>query len=198
MQPITPAQESATAEKPEKRKVTFAGIDFSLGSLLAWVAILALLAVLALGLRRSQEGPIQIGKAVPDFSLTTFNGQEFRLSELKGKVVVINFWASWCKPCEQEAPDMEAAWQLYKPGDDVVFLGVDYVDTEPEARAFMEKFGITYPNGPDLRTKISQSFRIRGVPETYIVDKQGKLAYKKIAPFDSLMEIQAAIDPLRK
>jgi cytochrome c biogenesis protein CcmG/thiol:disulfide interchange protein DsbE len=196
MQNLTTAQESSPAEEPEKRKVTIAGIGFSLGSLLAWVAILALLAILALGLRRSQEGPIQIGKTVPDFSLTSFDGQEFHLSELKGKVVVVNFWASWCKPCEQEAADLETAWQLYKPGGEVVFLGVDYVDTEPEARTFMNKFGISYPNGPDLRTKISQSFRIRGVPETYIVDKQGNLAYKKISPFTSLMEIQSAIDPL--
>ena len=82
----------------------------------------------------------------------------------------------------------------YRERGDVVFLGVDYVDTEPEARAYLEKFAISYPNGPDLRTTISQLFRIRGVPETYIIDREGRLAYQKIGPFTSLAEIQAAVE----
>jgi cytochrome c biogenesis protein CcmG/thiol:disulfide interchange protein DsbE len=70
------------------------------------------------------------------------------------------------------------------------------VDTETEAMVYLEKFNVTYPNGPDLRTKISQAFRIRGVPETYIIGKDGKLAAFKISPFSSLAEIQGMIDPL--
>jgi cytochrome c biogenesis protein CcmG/thiol:disulfide interchange protein DsbE len=73
---------------------------------------------------------------------------------------------------------------------------VDYVDTEPEAKASLAKFGITFPNGPDLGTKISQEFRIRGVPETYIIDKDGNLAYIQIGPFSSLQAIKDIIDPL--
>ena len=91
---------------------------------------------------------------------------------------------------------MEQAWRLYEPSGQVVFLGVDYVDTEPEAMGYLNKFDITYPNGPDLRTDISQLFRIRGVPETYIIDRQGKLAVVKIGPFVSLPEIRDAIDGL--
>jgi cytochrome c biogenesis protein CcmG/thiol:disulfide interchange protein DsbE len=172
------------------------GRRLSLGALLAWVGILALLAILALGLLRSQRGPVGVGQAAPDFTLSTFEGEEIRLKELQGKVVVVNFWASWCKPCEQEAADLEAAWQFYRPGGEVVFLGVDYVDTEPEALGYLKKFNITYPNGPDLGTRISQSYRIRGVPETYVVGPDGKLASVKIGPFTSLSEIKAAIDPL--
>ncbi len=85
---------------------------------------------------------------------------------------------------------------MYQDSGEVVFLGVDYVDTEPEAQAYLEKFDITYPNGPDLGTRISQAFRIRGVPETYIIDKEGVLADAKIGPFQSLDDIIAAIDPL--
>jgi cytochrome c biogenesis protein CcmG/thiol:disulfide interchange protein DsbE len=166
------------------------------GRILVWVALLALLTVLALGLRRAQQGPVVIGQKVPNFTLTSFEEEQFNLADLKGKVVVLNFWASWCKPCEQEAAELEAAWKIYQPGGEVVFLGADYVDTEPEAMIYLEKFGITYPNGPDLRTKISQAFRIRGVPETYIIDESGVLRYIKIGPFESLSEIQRAIDPL--
>jgi len=171
---------------------------------IVWVALLALLVVVALGLRRSQQGPIQIGDTVPDFSLKFFDGYthqgktDLQLADLRGKVVVINFWASWCKPCEQEAADMESAWRSYEPGGQVVFVGADYVDTEPEARGYLKKFDITYPNGPDLGTRISQTFRIKGVPETYFIDQAGKLVYAQIGPFASASEIQAIIDPLIK
>lgn len=166
------------------------------GRILAWLAVLAILLILAVGLLRSQQGSVNVGQRIPDFTLTTFDGQTIRTADLKGKVLVINFWASWCKPCEQEAADLEAAWRFYQARGDVVFLGVDYVDTEPEARSYLEKFEITYPNGPDLGTRISQAFRIRGVPETYIVDQNGILQFVQIGPFRSLSQIKSVIDPL--
>jgi len=160
----------------------------------AFLALAGFLALIAWGLRRAQQGPIVIGQEVPAFSVTTFDGESYHTAEMRGKVIVLNFWASWCTPCEAEAAELEQAWQLYRERGDVVFLGVDYVDTEPEARAYLEKFAISYPNGPDLRTTISQLFRIRGVPETYIIDREGRLAYQKIGPFTSLAEIQAAVE----
>jgi cytochrome c biogenesis protein CcmG/thiol:disulfide interchange protein DsbE len=166
------------------------------GRALVWVGLLALLGILALGLRRTQQGPITIGDRVSDITLTTFDGEQIVVDDLRGKVVVLNFWASWCKPCEQEAADLEAAWRKYQPGGEVVFLGVDYVDTEPEARAYLKKFSITYPNGPDLGTRISQKFRIQGVPETYILDQEGVLRFVQIGPFTALGQITSAIDPL--
>ena len=161
---------------------------------LAFALLFGFLVLLALGLRNAQEGPIGIGQTVPDFELTSFDGTVYKTSDYSGKVIVVNFWASWCQPCESEAADLEKAWQYYKPSGDVIFLGVDYVDTEPEALAYLDKFGITYPNGPDLRTKISQMFRILGVPETYIIDRNGRLVYMKKGPFYNLNEITAAID----
>jgi cytochrome c biogenesis protein CcmG/thiol:disulfide interchange protein DsbE len=168
-----------------------------------WVTLLGFLVFIGSGLLRAQKSIIAIGDPVDDFTLTTFGddehpqGQDIRLSDLRGKVVLVNFWASWCKPCESEAPDLEAAWRYYGPGGKVVFLGVDYVDTEPEARSYLAKFEITYINGPDLGTRISQAFnRQIGVPETYIIDQQGILRSTKIGPFISVAEIQAAIDPL--
>jgi len=165
------------------------------GRILAWAGLLLLLTIVALGLIRTQEGPVGPGQTAPQFVLTTFDGQEIESVDLDGKVIVLNFWASWCKPCEQEAADLEAAWQFYQTRDDIVFLGVDYVDTEPEAMEYLTKFNISYPNGPDLGTRISQSFRIRGVPETYIIDQDGVLSHAQIGPFTSLPQIKGVIDP---
>jgi cytochrome c biogenesis protein CcmG/thiol:disulfide interchange protein DsbE len=166
------------------------------GRLVAWFVLFVLLTILAFGLLRSQQGPVGRGEQAPAFILTTFGQEEIDSADLAGKVIVINFWASWCKPCEQEAADLQTAWEQHAPGEEVVFLGVDYVDTETEARAYLSKFGITYPNGPDLGTRISQSFRIQGVPETYFIDRTGQLTYVKKGPFLSLGEIQAVIEPL--
>ena len=163
------------------------------GILLAWIFVFGLLLVVGIGLVRTQQGPIGVGAKVPDLTLTTFDGEQIAFEDLAGKVVVMNFWASWCKPCEQEAVELEQAYQIYKD-EGVVFLGVDYVDTDREARAYIEKFGITYPNGPDLGTRISQAFRIRGVPETYIIGPDGKLAAVKIGPYTSLDEIQMQVE----
>jgi cytochrome c biogenesis protein CcmG/thiol:disulfide interchange protein DsbE len=170
--------------------------------ILVWTFLVSFLALMGLRVTRAQQGTIQSGYEVPDFNLGLFSGYEYngqsdvKISELRGKVVFIDFWASWCKPCEQEASILEAAWKYYQPDGRVVFLGVDYVDTEPEARIFLKKFGNTYPNGPDMGTRISQMFRIQGVPETYIIDTDGILRHVKIGPFLSVDEIMAMIDPL--
>ncbi|MDQ3005316.1 MAG: TlpA family protein disulfide reductase [Chloroflexota bacterium] len=170
--------------------------------ILVWTFLVGLLVLMGIGVTRAQQGTVQPGQEIPDFSLSLFSGYEYdgqsqvKISELRGKVIFINFWASWCKPCEQEAKALEEAWKYYQLGGRVVFLGVDYVDTEPEARIFLKKFGNTYPNGPDLGTAISQMFRMQGVPETFIVDANGVLRYVKIGPLLSVAEIRAMIDPL--
>jgi len=170
--------------------------------ILVWTFLIGLLVMLGIGVTRAQQGTVQPGEVIPEFSLTLFSGYEYngqsevRISDLRGKVVFINFWASWCIPCAQEAPVLEEAWRYYQPDGKVVFLGVDYVDTESEARIFLKKFGNTYPNGPDLGTRISQLFRIKGVPETYIIDANGMIRYVKIGPFLTADEIRTIIDPL--
>ncbi|MBP6179859.1 MAG: TlpA family protein disulfide reductase [Anaerolineales bacterium] len=165
-----------------------------------WVFVAALLALVGITLNKRQQGTVQPGDKIPDFTLPLFSGYEYngqsevKLSNFEGKLVVLNFWASWCKPCEQEAAELEEAWKFYQDRDDVVFLGIDYVDTEPEARAYLGKFGITFFNGPDMGTKISQIFRVRGVPETYFIDQSGTLYYVKVGPFTSVNEIKSIID----
>ncbi len=170
--------------------------------IIVWVFLVGLLAIVAVGLQRAQQGTVQPGQVIDDFALPLYSDyeidgrNEIRLEDLRGKVVVINFWASWCKPCEQEAAELQRAWTEYEPTGQVVFLGIDYVDTEPEARVYLKKFGITFANGPDLATRISQYFRINGVPETYFIDQDGVLQYVKVGPFTSIDEIRAQVDPL--
>ena len=170
--------------------------------IIVWVFLIGLLVIVALGLNRAQQGTVQPGQVIDNFSLPLFSGYQFdgrsevQLDEFRGRIVVINFWASWCKPCEQEAAELQQAWDEYGPSGDVIFLGVDYVDTEPEARVYLKKFGITYPNGPDLATSISQYFRIKGVPETYFVDRDGVLHYVQVGPFSSIDQIKSILDPM--
>jgi cytochrome c biogenesis protein CcmG/thiol:disulfide interchange protein DsbE len=190
----TPEVSSASSTSQRGRKVIF---GLSWGALIAWGLVLGLLFLLFLGLMRSQRGQMKVGESAPDFTLTTFDGQTtYRLADLQGKVVFLNIWASWCKPCEQEAADLEAAWRYYEPREDVVFLGVAWTDTDKKSLEYLEKFGITYPNGPDLGTRIYQAYRATGVPETYIIDQNGRLAFVKFSPFLSVAEIKSAIDPL--
>jgi cytochrome c biogenesis protein CcmG/thiol:disulfide interchange protein DsbE len=164
--------------------------------------VLAFVALLALGLRnRNASQPLE-GTAAPDFTLPLFSGceaglgSEVRLSSLRGQVVVLNFWASWCVTCRDEQVFLEQTWQRYKD-EGVLVLGVDYVDTEPAARAYLQEFGVSYPNGPDLGTKISALYRIRGVPETFVLDKSGQIVLFRPAPFSTpalQAELIAAIE----
>jgi len=170
--------------------------------IIIWMFLVGLLAIVAMGLNRAQQGTVQPGQLIENFKLPLYTGyemdgkSEIHLADLRGKIVVINFWASWCKPCEQEAAELQEAWQEYESTGQVVFLGVDYVDTEPEARVYLKKFGITFSNGPDLATRISQYFRIKGVPETYFVDREGVLKYVQVGPFSSIQQIRDIIDPM--
>ena len=178
------------------------GVSLS-AQIIIWVAVMGLLVLVGFGLKKAQNPIISVGSEIPDFSLTMFDGysyqgaSEINFSDLRGKVVVINFWASWCKPCEQEAAELEEAWRSYEGDGDVVFLGIAWTDTPDNAKDYLERFDITYPNGPDLGSRISSHFnRNLGVPETYFIDRQGVLRSIKIGPFTSVNEIHASIDPL--
>jgi cytochrome c biogenesis protein CcmG/thiol:disulfide interchange protein DsbE len=111
--------------------------------------------LLAYGFTRDSryiQSPL-IAKPALSFTLTLFNGGTLTLKDLRGKAVLLNFWASWCVPCRAEARTLESAWQKYKD-QGVVFLGVKIEDKEADARAFMKEFGITYLNGRDASGRL--------------------------------------------
>jgi cytochrome c biogenesis protein CcmG/thiol:disulfide interchange protein DsbE len=121
-----------------------------------------------------------LGRAASPFSLTLFDGRPFTLAEHTGRhVVLVNFWASWCIPCQEEAPVLAAAWRAHQARG-VVFLGVNIQDSEPAAREFLRAFGITYPNGPDPGGRIAIDYGVYGIPETFFITGDGRIAYKHV------------------
>jgi cytochrome c biogenesis protein CcmG/thiol:disulfide interchange protein DsbE len=146
------------------------------------LSVVALLVLLAYGFwtnPRLIPSPL-VGGPAPDFTLTLLNGKEIRLRDLKGRPVVVNFWASWCYPaCWNEAPRLEATWQRYKD-QGVVLIGIIYQDTETTARDFIAEHGKTYPNGMDVQSRIAIEYGVFGIPETFFVDREGKLVHKHI------------------
>lgn len=111
--------------------------------------------------------------AAPNFSLERLNGDgKLTLSDLRGKVVAVNFWASWCNPCQQESPYLEQTWMRYRDKGFVV-LGVDANDFRSDARGFLRRHGLTYPTVYDGPGSTLQRYGVTGFPETYVVDRKG-------------------------
>jgi len=137
--------------------------------LLALVPALAFIAILWFALARTGSQAVS-GNAAPSFELELLDGSGVLTDEkLKGKPVVINFWASWCIPCREEAPLLEKTWRAYK-NDGVIFLGVNIKDAESDAKRFVDEFGITYPTVRDLDQSLTKDFGVKGLPETFFVD----------------------------
>ena len=151
-----------------------------------WALAIGFLGLLGWGLLNVNAPRPEAGQVAPNFEMAFFEGYEWQdktvasLNDMNGKVVVLNFWASWCVECRLEADLLEQASRQY--GDDVIFVGVAYVDAEPRSLDYLEEFGITYPNAPDLRSSISDQYEITGVPETFFIGKDGEIAQVVIGP----------------
>lgn len=144
------------------------------------VAVVAFFLLLSYGLLSGPgSAPLNEGPA-PDFSLQLLDGDQLSLTSLRDQVIVVNFWGSWCEPCREEAPILEKVWQEYQ-GQDVIFIGIAYKDTEGKARAFLDEFGITYPNALDPGNRVARAYRVQGVPETFFI-KNGEITSLYIGP----------------
>jgi cytochrome c biogenesis protein CcmG, thiol:disulfide interchange protein DsbE len=146
--------------------------------------LLALLGwqVAAEGKVRSLADRLEAGESpeAPDFDVPLLNGDgSVSLASLRGKAVVLNFWASWCEPCKEEAPRLEAAWKRYRDRG-VVVLGVDAQDFRKDARGFVARYGLTYPIVHDGPGATIGRYGVTGFPETWFVGRDGRLAGERI------------------
>ncbi len=129
-----------------------------------------------------------------EFTLTLSNGIELSLSDLRGKVVMVDFWASWCTPCRQEAPVLSQVYLEYA-GQPVEFIGVNIWDRNQDALDFLEAFQTTYPTGVDEAGSIAIDYGLRGIPEKFFIDQEGVVRQKFVGPMQA-DDLRAAIDGL--
>lgn len=167
-------------------------------------AILIALIILAgivgmVWLKSSKYEPVVVGAYAPDFTLKDMSGKEYTLSSLKGKVVFVNFWATWCKPCKEEMPSMQALYTYLKERNlpfEMLAISMDRVTTQKEIGPFVNSLGVTFPVLLDPWGKTDEKYKLTGVPETYIIDQEGRVAEKIIGPRN--WETIAAVETIFK
>src|SRR3972149_6565435 len=143
--------------------------------------------IVALWLKSSKYAPVMVGSTAPDFTLQDMSGKEYTLSSLKGKVVFVNFWATWCKSCKDEMPSMQILYSFLKEKDapfEMLAISMDRVTTQKNIGPFVNSMGLKLPVLLDPWGKTDGKYKLTGVPETYIVDQDGKIAERIIGPRD--------------
>ena len=141
--------------------------------------------------------PLKVGEAPPNFALKDLNGKTWTLAELKGKPVVVNFWATWCAPCKFEMPHFEKAYQKYKD-QGLVVLAIDIRtdNGEPAVRKYIGELGLSFPVPMDLTGQTEQDYRVRAYPTTYFIGRDGKLREVKRGAFISPEQLNASVDKI--
>ena len=159
--------EAANAKEPQGKRPSW-------GAAVLVIGMIAAAAALGIQLARQNTSQPQRGPA-PDFYLKLFDGADFQLSDYRGQVVLINFWASWCPPCRDEAPELQALYVDYQD-EGFAIVGVNMLESSREkARMFIEEFGITYPNGEDIGQEIARLYRVQAPPESFLIGRDGSI-----------------------
>lgn len=122
---------------------------------------------------------IKIGNLAPDFSISMQDGKTLKLSELRGKPVFLNFWATWCPPCKLEMPDIE---KTYKDNFPVQIIGINLKESPMVVGSFLKEKGYTFPVGFDLKGEIANLYRVTGIPTSYAIDAKGIIRYVQTGP----------------
>ena len=148
------------------------------GRIAAWVLVMALLAVVAVQVRKAQEGTVQVSQPAPEFIVTTFEGQDITPADRAGKVTVVNFWASWCAPCRVEHPNLTLL-----AAEGVPIYGINYKDNPDNALAFLDELGDPYiAASADPEADNALEWGVYGVPETFLVDGDGTIIMRVAGP----------------
>lgn len=187
---MPPAPEALSAEATQHKKAVRVWQGVIVLILLGFVLLLAARLI------QTNQSEQRASGVAPAFTFTTFDGKTISSTDLLGKGVVLNFWASWCDPCRDEAALLESTWQR-EQGNDIVFVGLDYLDQEPAAKAYMAEFGITYPSGPDLQSAAARRYGIKGVPETFFIDPKGNISDIVIGPIVSQAKMEEYLAKIR-
>lgn len=187
--PAADAQPAGAATAPKRTAVIIWQLVF-VGILFIFVILLALRLI------QTNTSEQRASGEAPPFTFTTFEGETISLAGLRGKGVVLNFWASWCDPCRDEAALLEATWQREKDNG-IIFLGLDYLDQEPAAKKYLAEFNVTYPNGPDIRSEAARRYGIKGVPETFMINPQGQIVDIVIGPIVSQAKMDQYLAKIR-
>ena len=162
------------------------------GQLGALALVLGLLGLLIWKIASDDAPVATVGKPVPHFDLPALSGDErVAVADHVGKPMVINFWATWCVPCRTEAPLLERAAKRYD--DRVVFIGVDVRDFSGDAKDFVEKHGLTYLIAYDGPAKLWEPWGITGLPETFLVDRNGTIIDHKVGEITDEADLDEAI-----
>ena len=162
----------------------------------AWILIpaVAFLGLLAFGLLRSGGAPV-IGDIAPDFTAERLDGTgTLSLTDLRGRPVLLNFWASWCVPCEDEGPMLRAGHRRY--GDRVHFVGVDIRDARGDAQEFVRRYDLEYEHVRDERLEIYDDYGLTGQPETFLIDANGRIVQHISGPLLSEADLVALLEGL--
>ena len=147
----------------------------SAGTMILIVGMLSVMLVLGLQLFRQNQTHPTPGEMAPNFILNTYAGETYELADLRGTIVVLNIWANWCPPCHAEAEDLQAVWEDYAD-DGVLFLGANYLEIDSVAQEFIDQYSISYPNGSDREQQIAEAYNFQAPPETFIIDRDGRIA----------------------
>ena len=173
---LSATSEASVRSRPAARR----RLIVSLGGL----AILAL-AFGVVWLQSAKYEPLVVGMTAPDFRLPDLQGKTQRLSDYRGKVVFLNFWATWCKPCKEEMPSMQVLWENLKNQDFMMLaVSMDRVTTTKDIPSFVESLKLSFPILTDSWGQTDKRYKLMGVPETYIIDQNGVLREKVIGPRD--------------
>jgi cytochrome c biogenesis protein CcmG, thiol:disulfide interchange protein DsbE len=178
-----------------RRRITRRRASLLAGVVVA-IAVIVTLSASGLGRNPSVIASPLVGRVARNFTLPQLDGPPVTLSKLRGQIVVINFWASWCAECHVEQATLDRMWQQFRDSG-VVVIGVNFEDTTGAARNYVRTADVTYPIVEDAGSRTALAYGLRGVPETFVVNRSGRIVNHVIGPVNAAQltgEINSMVD----